>query len=406
MRIHSGVSTEQPLHHLFFGHLQGEQRDRDSLFHCHVLRDIQGKAGLPHRGATGHDDQIGGLEPRGERVEASEPGRNPGYLCLPVVEPLDRLKGSFEDGPNWEEGTAHSVLGYLKDSAFRPIQDFVHLLLVREAFSNNLTASRDELAEQGFVPDDPGMVCHVCGSRDGLYQGDEIARPSHLFQLVPSAQLIPERDQVNGFVPVEQVLTGSENLLVSPAVKVLTAENLEGLHEGLVFYQNGSQNRDFRFWGLRWDLLGDRGRDAHLGPSRYSLTTSTWISATMPRYRWIGTAWVPKALIGPSSVIFLRSRSIPLAANASATSIFVTDPKRRSCSPAGRTMVRIRSRSRPAVDSASSFRRSSRCLACALSCSRDRRFEGVVSTASLCGIRKFRAYPPFTFTTSPTISTS
>ena len=40
MRIHSGVSTEQPLHHLFFGHLQAKNRHRPLLLETPKGKDL------------------------------------------------------------------------------------------------------------------------------------------------------------------------------------------------------------------------------------------------------------------------------------------------------------------------------------------------------------------------------
>jgi hypothetical protein len=62
-----------------------------------VLGDVEGESSLPHRGASGDDNEVGRLKPGGELVEFRETGRDPGDELALLVEPLDRLEAGLDD---------------------------------------------------------------------------------------------------------------------------------------------------------------------------------------------------------------------------------------------------------------------------------------------------------------------
>ena len=72
-RIDARLGRDEALRDLVAGHLEAEDDDRDSCFDAEVPRDAERQRRLAHRGARGENQQVRGLEARGDLVERHEP---------------------------------------------------------------------------------------------------------------------------------------------------------------------------------------------------------------------------------------------------------------------------------------------------------------------------------------------
>jgi len=129
------------------GHLHGENGHRQALMDGDVFGNVERKRRLPHRGATGENDEIGGLQTRGLFVEIDVAGGNAGDLAGvgSVVEFLDAVDDELERLPDGDEAgeTAGAGFGDLEDLGFGFVEQglgFAPMGLRAEAAISSATA--------------------------------------------------------------------------------------------------------------------------------------------------------------------------------------------------------------------------------------------------------------------------
>ncbi len=128
---------------------------------------------LPHGGSCSDDDQVAGLETRGEAVEVGEAGGHAGDLAAVVVQALDRLQGAGQHLAQALVVLAHAALGDLVDERLGDVDRPLGVLGRLETELHDPRAHVDQPAEDTCLLHDPGVVGGVRGRRHTRDEGEQ-----------------------------------------------------------------------------------------------------------------------------------------------------------------------------------------------------------------------------------------
>ena len=189
-----------------------------------MLGDVEGQRGLAHRRTRGEDDQVAGLQARGQSVEVIEAGADAGHFLGAVLvqlvdavdqlhdqlvhalEALPRLRAFFADAKD----LAFGLVEYLRDRTALRI----------EGTGRDLVAGRHQFAQHRALAHDLGVAADVGCARHALRQRVQVGEAAALFGLAQALQLLEDGDHVGRLGRVDQYRHGREYQSVLEAIEV------------------------------------------------------------------------------------------------------------------------------------------------------------------------------------------
>ena len=142
------------------------------------------------------------------------------------------VEGRDENGLEGDGALILAPLGDGKDPALRLVEDGRRVARLIIAEADDIGGGGDHRAQDGFFLDDAGVVLDVGRGRHGIGQTREIADAPDLFELVPAAQVIRDRDEVHRFGPVGQGGDGVPDDAVGLAVEIVGGQDLLCFEDG------------------------------------------------------------------------------------------------------------------------------------------------------------------------------
>ena len=112
-------------------------------------------------------------------------------------------------------------------------------------------AGAGTIYDDGFFPDDLGIMADIGGNRDDVGQIGKIRRTTDLFEVVLVLEEVGYRDQVLWFGFVEEVDHRSVDDPMFRPIKIIGGQDLYGFQGGSLVEKNGTQNAL-----LRLNVLG------------------------------------------------------------------------------------------------------------------------------------------------------
>ncbi len=226
-----------------------------------MRRDIQAERRLPH-GRTGrHDDQVVGLETRGQVVQIFEAAGHPGNLFplrMELFYPLHR-------------GPQHLLqpVEPLRLLELRDLEDLrlglVQQLMGRQPAAVGLRHDRrgrlDQLPEHRLLPHDGGMGLQVGGRHRRVDQLGQVRLAPGRLQLALGLQLVPQGDVVDVDPAVHQPPHRPEDPPVPFPVEQRIVQQLRRAQRRVAVEQHRAQHRLLRLVapGRAADRLLGRG---------------------------------------------------------------------------------------------------------------------------------------------------
>ncbi len=109
----------------------------------------------------------------------------------------------------------------LEDPGLGFLQDLRRTLLPFVAPAHQLVRELDQLPCGGFLPDGFRVVADIQPAGESIRQGGQVCCPAGGFFLVPAAKFLPQRDEVDGRLFIDQPEHRPEYLAVSLKIEVL-----------------------------------------------------------------------------------------------------------------------------------------------------------------------------------------
>ena len=159
--VHPGLGLDQAMAQLGQGHFEADQERHFLAVDRRVLAKIQGEGALAHRG-PGRDDREGfRLEPAQEVVEIVESRGDPGE---PAVGPPDhQIPGEGDGRRRIGRVQPAPIARHSQDELLGGLDQFLGRELVRVPFPEDLIGGVDQLAADGLLVDDLGVILRVDG---------------------------------------------------------------------------------------------------------------------------------------------------------------------------------------------------------------------------------------------------
>ena len=153
LSVNFAETGDHPLHDLFCGHLQAENRDGPPLlrrFHGHR----QHQRSLAHAGPRGEDQQIGALEASQQAIQVPETAGHAHQLATVLAEVLHMVEVAVHHLLDGAKIAAGALLGDREERLFGAIHHLIDgpLLIVGEA--------RDVAGRIQQTPADVGLLDH------------------------------------------------------------------------------------------------------------------------------------------------------------------------------------------------------------------------------------------------------
>src|SRR5687768_8910448 len=254
LRVDLRLGAQHALDELLRRHLEAQHEHGAAERDAHVLGDVEREGRLSHAWASGDDDEIRRLEARRLEIELLEAGGDAGDVLLPLVEPLDVLERVLEDFADGQRAALQPPLGETEDTLLGVVDERLHLVLGVEGLRDDLRRRLDELAEDRHVAHDRRVGAEVGGDRRLFHEEGDGGRTADELDLVGAAQLLAERERVDGRAAIEQ----REHRLVERAmrlrVEVRGAEHLDHARQRLAaFEQDGAERGALGIEVVRWN---------------------------------------------------------------------------------------------------------------------------------------------------------
>ena len=226
LRLDLRLAAHQALRHLGLRHLEREQPDRGALPHGEVRRHAQRERRLPHRRARGDDDQVAGLEARGEAVDVAVARRRAGDVDARLVELRDALEALLQQLVDVRELAGDALLREVEDDPLGLVDEVAGLAGAVPAEARDLAAGTDQPAQRRRLAHDPRVVRGVRARGDEGRQLVQAHAAADVLELAPLLEHVGERDRVDRLALRVERERGAVDLRVRLAVEVARVEDL------------------------------------------------------------------------------------------------------------------------------------------------------------------------------------
>ena len=166
--------------------------------------------------------------------------------------------------PQRDEAVAHLVIGNGEDRVLGLIEDDVGLLVGLVRRREDLVRREDQVPECRLLLDDARVVLDVGRARHAVHERGDVGRASDLVDLARPAELLLQRDQVDGVAPFGEPDHLVEDPAVGIAEEVAGVDDLGGEVESAVVQKNRAEDRTFGFEVMRKRAFGDSEFRHHL----------------------------------------------------------------------------------------------------------------------------------------------
>src|SRR5689334_5291013 len=209
----------------------------------HVLRNVQRQRRLAHRRTRRQDQQLAAVQAARHFIELGEAGAETAHALAGIQKRVDATR-KFSDYRGWRFQTfAGAGFAEFQQRLFGARQNFVRFLFADQAAVNHLLRAEDQLAQRGLVLDDAYVTIEIAERRQPFIERDQVREPVHRFDLPLLHQLIGERDAVDLFAAVVQVLHARENAAMLFEAEVFVLNRARDLEIGVLVQQNRAEHK-------------------------------------------------------------------------------------------------------------------------------------------------------------------
>ncbi len=265
--INPAGGRKQAKEQSFLGHFEAEDGDGQLLEEGDIFGDIEGQGGLAHGGARGEDNQFGRLEACCFAIEARVACGKAGDAAALGKEVLEAVEIFGNELLDINEAGADAVFGEPEDLAFGLVEDGIGFLLGIEGALLDGVCGVDEAAQEGFFPDDAGVMLDVGDARDAIGELSEIGGAASGIQALAACELFAEGDEIDGLALFAECGHGLEDAAVGIEEEILWADFFEGGVEGMVIEEDGAEDGALGVEILRERAI-DGGGESHWHNSR------------------------------------------------------------------------------------------------------------------------------------------
>src|SRR5216117_151749 len=259
-RVNLAFRGQHSLHQLLRGHLEAEEQHLAPQLDADVLGYRERERCLAHARTAGNEDKVRGLKTRRLLVKLGDARGNTGDALLSLIQMLDVLERVVENLLERNRTPLKTTLGKGKNLALGVVDQGLDVLFGLERFRDELSRRLNELTERPHVADDLRVGDEVGGDRRLLDQERERGGPPDELELLRAAELLAERDEVDGLTPVEQAQHRRVHHAVGLRIEIGGPEYLDHARERLTaFQEEGAEDRAFGVQVVR----RDPGRQVH-----------------------------------------------------------------------------------------------------------------------------------------------
>ena len=258
MGVDARVRAEHALHQMLLRHLEAEDRHGHFLPEGEGLRDAQRKAALAHPRPSGHNDQLGRLQPRRHLIQFRKARGKTRDEPFALIERVDRLDGTLDQLLDRHRIALDLLGGDLEDAGFRAIQQEVGSDDFLVAVGRDAGGGLDERAQDRFRFHDMAVVLHVGRGRHHAGQAGKVGGASKLLQPIAPLELVGQRHQIHGDVVPVETDHRAEQLAVGVFVEGALLEEFHRRDEGVFLQQHGAHDGSLGFEVL-WREPFERG---------------------------------------------------------------------------------------------------------------------------------------------------
>ena len=225
------------------------------------------------------------LQARGHLVEIGEARRHAGNELFARMEPFDRVETALRERLERHEPVADLPIRDCEDGVLRRIEDGVGVFFGLVGGGEDLVRRKDQAAEGGLFLDDTGVVLDVGRARYAIDERRDVGRPADLLEVARTAQLLFERDEIDGVAALGERDHLVEDASMGLAKEVAGVDDLRCEVERVVVQQDRAEHGPLRFEIVRKRALNDSDV-GHVNASwATSLPSCLLSSPALPRPR-------------------------------------------------------------------------------------------------------------------------
>jgi hypothetical protein len=163
-----------------------------------VRRDTEAERRLTHGGTGSRDDQVPGLEARGEAIEIAEPGGDTGNVGAGLVEGRDTFEALLEKLIDVGKLARDARLREIEDDLLGLVDEVDRIARPLPAEARDLAAGPDQPAQRRHLADDARIVAGVRARGNERRKLVDPDLAADVVQLAALLELVDERDRVDG----------------------------------------------------------------------------------------------------------------------------------------------------------------------------------------------------------------
>ncbi len=239
-------------------------------FHADMADQIQGKRRFSRARPGGDNNEFRVLEACGNVVQVREARFQAadGFMAA-FVPGIDPGVGFIEGGLQGERLPGNAHLCDVENLALSRFQEFIgrHRLIVGVA--KDFVAGMDQIANDGLVANDAGVILGIGGSRRRVPEFGQIGIAADVFEMLLFFEVIRQEDEVNRLALVVELGDAVEDFLVAVGVKRFrTVDDLNNVADNGIVTQHAAQDAAFGIAVLRWKAIGNLTIRSHEPPRK------------------------------------------------------------------------------------------------------------------------------------------
>ena len=250
-----GVRADQALGDFLARHLEREEANGVARGGG-VERQVEGERRLTHGGAGADDDELALAEAHEHAVERREAGGHARGLATGGADLLGLVVGLDHELGQRLVARLDLAGRDLEQHALGPLDDLLGVGRGVVGERVDLVRGPDELAEHGVAAHDLGVVLPVDERERVAHELEDVRLAAHGVELVDAAQVVDERDGVDGDALLVHLDHRGIDGLVDGAVEVVGLELDLGFLDHIGREQHGGENVGLGILVLRESLRG------------------------------------------------------------------------------------------------------------------------------------------------------
>src|SRR4029077_1331936 len=247
--VNPTLSGEEATEHGGAWHLKRHVQHRPVAYR--LPSDPASKGCLPHAGCGTDGNEIPDLEAADDRVQVWQAGRQADEFPLARTPLLECLVSELG-----HRGRVVMVIRpyRIEDAGLDAVKGFRYVVWQAERLILALLTGVDHLSETGVLGDDPSVVGHAAGGRDGGDKREQVRLAPELLQLTSTPQGVRQRHRVHWLALASKIHHEPEHLGMRRPVEVARCDNSPRRQDRLLGEQAGPQHRLLRLEVVRRDV--------------------------------------------------------------------------------------------------------------------------------------------------------